>query len=163
MADKIDVNKVLNDPDVAKLPDFIKTHLRTYLESGGKEGHHWPSGIKAGEGPTTIPTLLLTAKGGKSGKKRILPLLYGKIGDDFILVASLGGAPNHPKWYLNLMANPEAEIQVATEHYRVRARNAEGEEREKIWSHMLTLFPVYADYQKKTTRQIPVVVLEKQA
>ncbi|MFZ5912812.1 MAG: nitroreductase family deazaflavin-dependent oxidoreductase [Pseudomonadota bacterium] len=163
MAEKIDVEKVLSDPDFAKYPDWIKTHLRTYLESGGEEGHLWPSGIKQGEGPAHIPTLLLTTVGRKSGKQRILPLLYGKVGSDHIIIGSMGGAPKHPQWFLNLQANPDAEIQVGTDHYKVRARIAEGQEREKIWSHMLTIFPVYGDYQKKTERRIPVVVLEKQA
>ncbi|MFZ5912811.1 MAG: nitroreductase family deazaflavin-dependent oxidoreductase, partial [Pseudomonadota bacterium] len=116
----------------------------------------------AGPGLGLVPTLLLTTVGRKTGKKRILPLIYGKVDGNYIVIGSKGGSDSHAKWYLNLLANPDAEIQVATEHFKVRARIAEGEERAKIWNHMLTVYPPYADYQARTSRHIPVVVLEKQ-
>jgi deazaflavin-dependent oxidoreductase (nitroreductase family) len=161
MAEKMDMNKVISDMDSGQMPDFMKKHLRLYLESGGKEGHMWDASL-AGPGLGLVPTLLLTTVGRKTGKKRILPLIYGKVDGNYIVIGSKGGSDSHAKWYLNLLANPDAEIQVATEHFKVRARIAEGEERAKIWNHMLTVYPPYADYQARTSRHIPVVVLEKQ-
>jgi F420H(2)-dependent quinone reductase len=105
------------------------------------------------------PVLLLTTTGRKSGKKRTTPLLYGRTGDDLVVIASVGGAPKNPAWYWNLQGQ-DAEVQVRGERRRVRARDAEGEERERLWQLMLGLYPPYAEYQTKTTRQIPVVVLE---
>ncbi|MDO9460730.1 MAG: nitroreductase family deazaflavin-dependent oxidoreductase [Alphaproteobacteria bacterium] len=133
--------------------------MRTYLESGGKEGHMFD----AGPGNSPLPSLLLTTVGRKSGKKRMTPLIYGVFGGNHIIVGSKGGSQTHTGWYFNLLENPAAEIQVATEHFKVRARIATGDERAQIWAHMLTVFPTYGDYQKKTTREIPVVVLEKQS
>jgi deazaflavin-dependent oxidoreductase (nitroreductase family) len=105
------------------------------------------------------PVLLLTATGRKSGKRRTKPLLYGRDGDNYVLIASVGGASKHPAWYHNLR-DQEAEILVGRERLRVRARDAEGEEGDRLWAHMVALFPAYAEYQKKTERRIPVVVLE---
>jgi deazaflavin-dependent oxidoreductase (nitroreductase family) len=105
------------------------------------------------------PILLLTVAGRKSGKRRTTPLLYGRDGDNYVVIASMGGAPKHPAWYHNLEGQ-EAEIQVGRKRLRVRARDAEGEERERLWALMVSLYPSYDDYQKKTERRIPVVVLE---
>jgi deazaflavin-dependent oxidoreductase (nitroreductase family) len=105
------------------------------------------------------PVLLLTVTGRKSGKRRTTPLLYGRDGDNYVLIASVGGAPRHPAWYHNLK-DQEAEILVGRERLQVRAREAEGEERDRLWAHMVALFPNYAEYQTKTERRIPVVVLE---
>jgi deazaflavin-dependent oxidoreductase (nitroreductase family) len=124
-------------------------HNRLYRASKGKVG-----GSMRG-----APVLLLTTTGRKSGKKRTTPLLYGRAGDDLVVVASVGGAPKNPAWYWNLQGR-EAEVQVGGERRRVRARDAEGEERERLWQQMVGIWPPYADYQTKTTRQIPVVVLE---
>jgi len=106
-----------------------------------------------------VPVLVLTVAGRKSGKRRTTPLLYGRQGDSFVLIASAGGQPKHPAWYLNL-AGQDAEVEVGREHVRVRARDAEGDERERLWAQMVGLYPRYADYQQKTTRRIPVVVLD---
>ena len=106
------------------------------------------------------PVLLLSVTGRKSGKRRTTPLLYGRDGDNYVVIASVGGAPKHPAWYLNLQGQ-EAEILVGRERLRVRARDAEGEERERLWALMVSLYPPYAEYQKKTERRIPVVVLER--
>ena len=105
------------------------------------------------------PVLLLTVAGRKTGKRRTTPLLYGRDGDNFVVIASVGGAPRHPAWYLNLQGQ-EAEVQIGRERQRMRARDAEGEERERLWGQMVGIYGPYAEYQKKTTRRIPVVVLE---
>jgi len=125
------------------------THSSLYRWSGGKVG-----GRMRG-----APVLLLDVTGRKSGKRRTTPLLYGRAGENFVVVASKGGDPRHPAWYLNLQGG-EAEVEVGREHVRVRARDAEGEERERLWAQMVGLWPPYADYQQKTSRRIPVVVLE---
>jgi deazaflavin-dependent oxidoreductase (nitroreductase family) len=123
-------------------------HNTVYRLSGGKVG-----GKTMG-----VATLLLTVRGRKSGKLRTTPLLYGRDGENYVIVASKGGDPRHPAWYLNLRGG-EADIQVGKEHVHVHARDAEGEERERLWTMMVGLYPPYADYQAKTTRRIPVVVL----
>ena len=92
---------------------------------------------------------------------RPLPLLYGKTGNDYVIVASKGGRPKHPAWYLNLIAAPEVDIQVATDRFRVRARTTDGAEREALWAQMVAIYPPFVDYQAKTDRVFPVVVLER--
>ena len=108
------------------------------------------------------PVLLLTVTGRKSGKRRTTPLLYGRDGDNYVLIASVGGAPKNPAWYHNVKSagSQVAEILVGRERRRVRAREAEGEERERLWALMVSLYPSYDEYQTKTERRIPVVVLE---
>lgn len=128
-------------------------HRTVYRLSGGRV---WGKG--AG-----VPVLLLTVPGRKSGKRRTLPLLYGEDGGRYVVVGSKGGDPKHPAWFLNLQAAGEADIQVGSKHLHVRAREAEGEERERLFAHMVELYPAYADYQTKTTRRIPVMVLEPAA
>jgi F420H(2)-dependent quinone reductase len=124
-------------------------HTGLYRLTGGRMGGRmW-----------NVPVLLLTATGRKTGKRRTTPLLYGRDGDNLVVIASKGGDPKHPAWYLNVRG-AEAEVQVGCERRRVRARDAEGEERERLWAQMVGVYPPYAEYQKKTTRQIPVVVLE---
>ena len=108
----------------------------------------------------TVPSLLLTTTGRKSGEKFIFPLFYGEDGGRYFVIASKGGAPKHPQWYLNLEANPEVEVQVGTKKLKARARTATGGERARLWQESLKFWPPYADYQKKTDREIPVVVLE---
>jgi proline iminopeptidase len=103
---------------------------------------------------------LLTTTGRRSGEKFIFPLYYGKTGDSYIVVASKGGAPQHPGWYRNLLANPEVDVQVGTLKIKARARTAAGEERTRLWQEALKFWPPYADYQRKTEREIPVVVLD---
>jgi F420H(2)-dependent quinone reductase len=124
-------------------------HAALYRLTGGRLGGRMKQ----------APVLLLTAEGRKSGKRRTTPLLYGRDGDNVVVIASKGGDPKHPAWYLNLR-DAEAEILIGRERRRVRARDAEGEERERLWRQMVEVWPDYAEYQKKTTRQIPVVVLE---
>jgi deazaflavin-dependent oxidoreductase (nitroreductase family) len=117
------------------------------------------TGGKVGGRMGKAPILLLTVAGRKSGKRRTTPLLYGRDGDNYVVIASMGGAPKHPAWYHNLNGQ-EAEILVGRDRLRVRARDAESEERERLWTLMVSLYPSYDSYQKKTERRIPVVVLE---
>jgi deazaflavin-dependent oxidoreductase (nitroreductase family) len=131
---------------------FGEEHVRRYIETDGEEGYIWREG-------STI--LLLTTTGRKSGKELTMPLIFGEDGDSQVLVASRGGAPEHPGWYLNLEANPEVGVQVKGDTFRARARTAEGEERERLWKAMNEIWPHYDEYQTKTTRQIPVVVLDR--
>lgn len=159
MAEKYDLSDLVSDLDTSKQPKWVIDHMRAYLKSGGKEGHLFDTG---GSGIGPLPTLLLTTVGRKSGKKRMTPLVYGVFGGNHIIVGSKGGSQTHTGWYFNLLDNPAAEIQVGTAHFKVRARIATGPERALIWAHMLTVFPTYGDYQKKTDREIPVVVLERQ-
>ena len=107
------------------------------------------------------PLLIIHHVGAKTGTEHLNPVLYQPLGDDFAVFASKGGAPENPGWYHNLVAHPEAEVEVGTEKYRVKARVAEGEERERIWEKQKTAYPQFAEYERKTARQIPVVVLER--
>src|SRR5882757_1700349 len=122
---------------------WVADHIRDYVESGGEKGHEWRDGV---------PTLLLSVLGRKSGIWRRTALIYGRDGDNYVIVASKGGAEKHPVWFLNLRDNPEAEIQVGVEKIRVRAREAEGEERARLWEAMVRIWPDYANYQTKTDR-----------
>jgi deazaflavin-dependent oxidoreductase (nitroreductase family) len=129
------------------------------LFAAGHRGLYRASGGKLGGTMKGVPILLLRVRGRKSGKLRTMPLMYTRDGENLVLVASKGGAPRHPAWYLNLQGQ-EAEVQVGRDRRRVRARDAEGDERERLWAEMVALWPDYEEYQRKTTRRIPVVVLE---
>ncbi len=114
------------------MPKWMVDHTNLYLSSGGKQGHMYT--IKQPDRPElTVPSLLLTTTGRKSGEKFLFPLFYGKSGNSYFIVASKGGAPDHPGWYKNILAHPEVEIQVATDKIKARARTASGEERAKLW------------------------------
>jgi deazaflavin-dependent oxidoreductase (nitroreductase family) len=130
---------------------FGQEHVDRYEATGGEEGHDW-------RGTTT---LILTTKGRKSGEPRKNPLIYQEHEGDYLIVASKGGWPQPPAWYLNLEANPEVGVQIKGDVFRARARTAEGEERERLWKMMNEIWPHYDEYQTKTTREIPVVVLER--
>jgi deazaflavin-dependent oxidoreductase (nitroreductase family) len=139
--------------DFSEIP-WIAEHIELY-KTDPEKAHHWDSTPLGG--PGILPTLLLTTKGRKSGN----PLIYGKFDEAYVIIASKGGMPTHPVWFLNLEADPECDIQVASEKMRVRARIAEGEEREKIWKAMAKIYPPYDEYQKNAAgRVIPVVVLD---
>lgn len=142
--------------DFSAIP-WIAEHIRLY-RTDPEKAHMWDS--TALGGPGVLPTLLLTTTGRKSGEPRALPLIYGRDGDGYVVVASKGGMPNHPVWFLNLEANPECELQVGAKQLAARARIAEGDERERLWDRMAEIYPPYLDYQKATERAIPVVVLE---
>jgi deazaflavin-dependent oxidoreductase (nitroreductase family) len=130
---------------------WVKKHIQDYIETDGRKGHEWRKGVL---------TLLLTTRGHRSGKLRRTPLIYGKDGNNYIIVASKGGHPQHPGWYLNLSEDPEVYLQVADKKFTARARTAAGEERAHLWKIMTAIWPAYDDYQQKTEREIPVVVLE---
>ena len=128
-------------------------HTFVYRASGGLIGHRMPG---------APPTLLLTHVGAKSGQRRISPLTYTKgDGDDLIIVASKGGHPKNPAWFYNLKAHPDTEVQVGREHRPVHARVATAEERARRWPRVVENYGGYADYQKRTERQIPLVILEQ--
>ncbi len=146
----------INIPDY--LPSWIKEHIELYL-SDPEKAHMWDASSAGGSG--TLPTLLLISKGRKSGEPRPLPLIYKKVDDAYVIIASKGGAPAHPAWYLNLEAEPACEIRVGSKVMQARARTAEGEERERLWSELAEIYPPYNDYQVSAgTRKIPVVVLD---
>jgi proline iminopeptidase len=131
---------------------FGDEHVRQYRESNGEEGFEWRNGTHI---------LLLTTTGRKTGNPTTQPLIFGMDGDNPVIVASKGGTPDHPGWYKNLVKNPDAEVQIKGDVFRVRARDAEGDDYSRLWEMMNGHWPDYAEYQKKTDRQIPVVVLER--
>ena len=142
------------------LPDWMVEHTKRYIASGGTDGHMYKM-QQPGRPELTVASLLLTTTGRKSGERFIFPLFYGKTGDGgYIVVASKGGAPQHPGWYRNIQADPMVEVQVGTKKIQARARTATGAERTRLWDKALKFWPPYADYQRKTEREIPVVVLD---
>ena len=143
-------------PNFSEIP-WIAEHIELY-RSDPEKAHMWDAKSAGGSG--LLPTLLLTTTGRKSGEARSLPLIYGSVGDSYIIVASKGGMPTHPVWYLNLEAKPECELMVGAKAVSARARVVEGEERERIWNQMAKIYPPYLDYQKATEREIPVIVLD---
>ena len=146
------------DPNKApELPAWIKDHVARYLSTNGADGYLWDASLGGGKG--LVPTLLLTTIGRKSGRALTLPLIFGSSGADYVVVASKGGAPTHPAWYLNLQANPEVKLQVKAEKFSARARTANAAERPALWHKMVEIYAPYTQYQTKTDRQIPIVVL----
>ena len=128
--------------------DWVAEHTRKYVETAGEDGYMWRG----------YPTLVLTTTGRKSGDLRRNALIFGRDGDDYILVASYGGRPQHPLWYLNLVADPAVTIQDRADVIRGVAETVpEGDARDALWAQMVALFPSYAEYQEKTERRIPVV------
>ena len=161
--DRVETSQAENGNDrsiPANLPGWIGDHLRRYLESDGADGHMWDSSSVGGPGP--VPTLLLTTASRHSGQRLTLPLLYGEVDGRYVVVASKGGAPKHPGWYLNLVAQPEVGVQVIAERFQAKARTATGEERAALWKKMAAIYPPYNAYQDRTEREIPVVVLERE-
>jgi len=124
-------------------------HIRAYRETDGEVGYIWNG----------VPTLLLTVTGRRTGRKLTSPLIFGRDGDDYLVVASYGGAPKHPLWYRNLEANPNAEIQVKAQRIAVTARTASATEKPRLWKILVDRWPNYDVYQSRTDRDIPVVVL----
>ena len=134
-------------PDTSLLGD---EHVKRYEETDGAVGHEW-NGAKC---------LVLTTTGRKSGERRKVPLIYGKDGDSLLVIASMGGAPNHPKWYLNVSETPDVEVQVLGEKFSARARTASPDEKPRLWGIMTEDWPNYDVYKERTDRDIPLVVLE---
>lgn len=141
------------------LPGWMQEHANRYLASGGADGHMYRI-AQPGRPELVVPSLLLTTAGRKSGARYVFPLFYGTDGGSYFVIASKGGAPEHPGWYRNILANPEVELQVGTARMKARARTATGAERARLWAKALEFWPPYADYQRKTQREIPVVVLD---
>ncbi|NRA01560.1 MAG: nitroreductase family deazaflavin-dependent oxidoreductase [Myxococcales bacterium] len=141
------------------MPDWIRDHVRRYRESDGADGHMWDATLGGGQG--LVPTLLLTTTGRRSGNTLTLPLIYGETEGGYLVIASKGGFPTHPAWYHNLVANPGVELQVVADRFKARAGTAEGAERTRLWDQMVALYAPYSEYQARTEREIPVVVLER--
>jgi deazaflavin-dependent oxidoreductase (nitroreductase family) len=133
-------------------PLFGREHVERYIATDGEEGHDW-------EGTSV---LILTTEGRRSGKPRPTPLIYGEHGEAYVVVASKGGSDIPPTWYLNLEANPEVEVQVKGDKFKARARTANADERPELWKIMTAEWPDYDAYQRRTDRQIQVVVLERE-
>ncbi len=130
---------------------WVAKHIQEYVESHGEKGHRW-------RGQTT---LLLTTRGRKSGKLRRTALIYGQDGENYLLVASNGGAAKHPLWYFNLLEDPKVELQVGADKFAARARTADAKEKPRLWKIMSKLFPQYDKYQAKAGREIPLVIIER--
>ena len=133
------------------LPGWVQEHMRNYLATDGADGHIWRG----------VPTLLLTTTGSMSGAERMLPLIYGEDAGDYIIVASKGGFPEHPAWYSNLVLQPKVRVQIAADKFSATATTIDGGRRQKLWDIMADVWPLYNEYQQKTTRQIPVVSLKR--
>jgi deazaflavin-dependent oxidoreductase (nitroreductase family) len=134
------------------MPLFGQEHVDRYRETDGEEGHDWQG----------TQTLLLTTTGRKSGEQRTTPLIYAPHGEGaYTVVASKGGSTEPPAWYLNLSATPEVEVQVKGNRFTARARTAGPDEKPEMWQTMAAEWPAYDEYQSKTDREIPVVVLER--
>jgi deazaflavin-dependent oxidoreductase (nitroreductase family) len=141
----------MNDPEYTP-PDLMllgEDHIRAYRETDGEVGYLWNG----------VPTLLLTTTGRKSGESRTSPLICAADGDDHLVIASYGGAPQHPAWYLNLLADPRAEVQVKADRFAVTARTASADEKPRLWAIMTDQWPNYDVYQTRTDREIPLVIL----
>jgi deazaflavin-dependent oxidoreductase (nitroreductase family) len=141
-----------SDP-MARVNDWNRQIIEEFRSNGGKVG-----GQFAG-----APLLLLHTTGAKSGLEWINPVMYQAVGEDLAVFASKAGAPTNPDWFHNLVAHPEASVEVGSETYPVEARVAEGDERERIWEKQKVDYPGFAEYEEKTTRQIPVVLLHRVA
>lgn len=138
--------------------DWQHEHLARYLATDGVDGYWWQSPRPGVPGP--VPTLVLTTTGRRSGRRYLNPLIFGEHGGSQVVVASRGGAPAHPSWYVNLAAVPEVEVQVKARKFRARARTAVGDERVALWRLMAAIYPSYDEYQRIAGREIPVVVLD---
>ena len=130
---------------------WVNEHIQQYVQSDGAEGHY----------RNGVSYLLLTTKGRRTGKLRRTALIYGRQGSSYLVVASQGGAPNHPAWYLNLSANPEVQVQVGADKFTARARTATEQEKPELWRKMAEIWPDYNTYQNSTDRAIPVVLLDR--
>ncbi len=142
-----------------ELPGWIKNHLDRYVATDGAEGYLWDASLGGGKG--MVPTLLLTTIGRKSGRELTLPLIFGEYGDEYVVVASKGGAPAHPAWYVNLAANPKVKVQIKGDKFDAIARTANASERATLWPKVVEIYGPYEDYQKKTDREIPIVILKR--
>jgi deazaflavin-dependent oxidoreductase (nitroreductase family) len=140
------------EPIIDTTHEKFADHLRRYLETDGEDGHIWRD----------ASCLLLTTRGRRTRRLRRTPLIYGRDGDDYVVVASYGGRPDNPLWYENLVADPEVRVQLMADVFTADASTVEeGEERERLWKMMCGIYPDYDDYQDRTQRRIPVVRLRR--
>ena len=130
---------------------WVSKHVRRYVESDGKSGHRWSG----------VDTLLLTTRGRSTGTLRRTALIYGRDRGRYLVVASNGGAKSHPDWYQNLVADPHVSVQVGDERFEALARTATARQKPRLWRLMASIWPEYERYQTRTTREIPVVILER--
>lgn len=130
---------------------FGDEHVRRYEDTDGEVGHDWEGGA---------PTLVLTTTGRRTGEPRKFALIYQKVRESYVVVASKGGADQHPDWYFNLRDRPDVGVQVGSERFTAHARTASGAEKAELWPVMAAAWPAYDEYQRSTDREIPVVVLE---
>jgi deazaflavin-dependent oxidoreductase (nitroreductase family) len=140
--------KPLPTTDISLLGD---EHVRVYRETNGEKGYIWNG----------APILLLTTKGRKSGAFRTIPIIFTPYRQSYVIIASKGGSPTHPKWYLNILDDPHVEVQIKAEKFPAVARTASSPEREVIWAEALKIWPNYDIYQSRTSRRIPVVILDR--
>lgn len=138
------------EPILAPTTDWVADHVHRYVATDGEDGATWRNG-------TSI--LLLTTRGRKSGALRRMPLIYGRDGDDYVVIASKGGSHRHPSWYLNLLDRPDVSVQVREDVFPATARTATDAERERLWPMMVEIWPDYEAYQKRTERVLPIVIL----
>jgi deazaflavin-dependent oxidoreductase (nitroreductase family) len=132
-------------------PGWQQEHVRRYQATDGEDGYMWNG----------APILLLTTTGRKSGTQYTTPLIFGEDNGRYLIVGSRGGAETHAQWYLNLSKNPEVGLQVKGDKFRARAHTADAAEKAALWSVMTKIWPAYDDYQKRTQRVIPLIVLER--
>jgi deazaflavin-dependent oxidoreductase (nitroreductase family) len=156
----VDDNAVCHSDDVAAIEeeavadsptDWVRQHIRDYVQSNGRNGHLFRG----------VPTLLLTTRGRRSGVRRRTALIYGEAGDSYLVIASDGGAPKHPAWYLNLAEDPAVDVQIGAEIFPAWARIASDAEKPLLWQQMTAILPSYNTYQAKAARDIPLVILER--
>jgi deazaflavin-dependent oxidoreductase (nitroreductase family) len=136
---------------MSQLDDFNQRVISEFRANKGNLGGQFAN----------MPLLLLTTTGAKTGRALTKPLAYSKDGDRIVLIASFAGGPRNPAWYINLVANPVATVELGSERFQVRAVVTSGEERQRLYNSQAQQMPIFFDYQKKTTRQIPVVILER--
>jgi deazaflavin-dependent oxidoreductase (nitroreductase family) len=149
-----------NERETSTEQDLSGTaRLAWKLGSGAHAGVYRATGGKLFGRMGKSPILLLNTVGRKTGRKRTSPLLYVMDGEDFVIIASKGGAAAHPAWYLNLRANPEATVEIGDREVQVEAEVADPEEKTRLWQKMVEMYPAYDDYQRKTGREIPLLIL----
>jgi deazaflavin-dependent oxidoreductase (nitroreductase family) len=146
-----DVMAIEEEEVVDSPTDWVAQHIRDYLQSNGRNGHLFRG----------MPTLLLTTRGRRSGVRRRTALIYGEAGDSYLVIASNGGAPKHPAWYLNLAEDPAVDVQVGAEIFPAWARVASKAEKPLLWQQMTAIFPSYDNYQAQAARDIPLVIMER--
>ncbi|MBV1917206.1 MAG: nitroreductase family deazaflavin-dependent oxidoreductase [Sphingomonadaceae bacterium] len=146
-----DANKVAGTGTGTDITLVGPEHVRVYQQTNGEEGYMWNG----------VPTLIFTTKGRKTGLPRTNPIIFTQVGDKYVIMASMGGSPTHPAWYLNILDDPNLDVQVKADRFAATARTAQSPEREELWAEAIKDWPNFDLYQSRTERQIPVVVIER--